>query len=132
MKPTIASRPRKGGRVANAFDIRRPSRAVSAKGTSPVQAEVSGGDCFIVINRRGECWDGAVWVKSWCEAVQYRRPDPAYEMCEEEAHDAEQRTGTAGMVCYIPAGTLPSFVLAPVPDLSQVDLRAFARSPEVC
>lgn len=132
MKPTIASRPRKGGRVSHAFDIGRPRRAVSATGSPSVQTEGSGGDCFIVINRRGQCWDGAAWVDSWCEAIQYRRPDPAYEMCEEAAHDAEQRTGTAGMVCYIPAGTPSSFVLAPVPDLSQVDLRAFARSPEVC
>src|SRR6266481_1434230 len=28
------------------------------------------GDCFIVINCRGECWDGERWVKGWRQAVQ--------------------------------------------------------------
>jgi hypothetical protein len=132
MKPTTSSRPRKGGRVSHAFDIGPPRRAVSAAGSSPAQAELFGGDCFIVINRRGQCWGGSAWVDCWCEAIQFRRPNPAYELCADAAHEAEQLTGTAGMVCYIPAGTPASYVMAPVPDLSQVDLRDFALSPEVC
>jgi len=90
------------------------------------------GDCFVVANGRGECWDGARWVALWSDAIQFRRPDPAYELCEAAARDARELTGEAGMVCYIPPGTPASFVLAPVPDLSQVDLRDFARKPEVC
>jgi hypothetical protein len=90
------------------------------------------GDCFVVGNCRGECWDGARWVALWSDAVQFRRPDPAYELCEAAALEAKQLTGEAAMVCYIPPGTPAFFVLAPIPDLSQVDLRDFARKPEVC
>jgi hypothetical protein len=93
---------------------------------------VSQGDCFVVVNGRGECWDGARWVALWSDAVQFRRPDPAYEFCEAATREAKELTGEAGMVCYIPPGTPASFVLAPIPDLSQVDLRDFARKPEVC
>lgn len=90
------------------------------------------GDCFVVVNCRSECWDGRRWVREWTQAVQFRRPDPAYELCETAAREAERFTGVAGVVCYIPPGTPAGFVLAPFPDLSQVDLRAFARKPEVC
>ena len=65
------------------------------------------------------------------EAIQYRRPDPAYELCEMEAKAAEMATGISGSVCYIPPG-MPTDTLAPFPDLSQVDLRAFALKPELC
>lgn len=94
--------------------------------------EMPQGDCFVVVNCRGECWDGSRWVALWGDAVQFRRPAPAYELCEAAAREAKQRTGETGMVCYIPPDTPASFVLAPVPDLSQVDLRDFARKPEVC
>jgi hypothetical protein len=90
------------------------------------------GDCFVAVNGRGECWDGARWVSLWSDAVQFRRPDPAYELCQQAAREAERETGNAGMVCYIPPGTPASLVLSPFPDLSQVDLRDFARKPEVC
>lgn len=80
------------------------------------------GDCFVVVNCGGECWDGERWVKGWWQAVQFRRPEPAYELCERAAREAAGITGVAGLVCYIPPGT-PSISLAPFPDLSQVDLR---------
>ena len=94
-------------------------------------AEMPQGDCFVVVNCSGECWDGARWVKGWWQAVQFRRPEPAYEMCERAAREAAVVTGVAGLVCYIPPGT-PSSALAPFPDLSHVDLRDFALKPEVC
>lgn len=90
------------------------------------------GDCFVVINGRGECWDGVRWIALWSDAVQFRRPDPAYELCQQSAREAERVTGIAGTVCYIPPGTPASLVLSPFPDLSQVDLRDLARRPEVC
>lgn len=89
------------------------------------------GDCFVVVNCGGECWDGERWVKGWWQAVQFRRPEPAYELCELAAREAAVLTGVAGLVCYIPPGTQSS-ALAPFPDLSQVDLRDFALKPEVC
>jgi hypothetical protein len=94
--------------------------------------ELPEGDCFVVINCRSECWDGERWARGWTQAVQFRRPDPAYELCETAAREAERRTGVAGVVCYIPPGTPPSAPLVPFPDLSQVDLRDLARKPEVC
>lgn len=94
--------------------------------------EMPQGDCFVVVNCRGECWDGSQWIALWTNAVHFRRPEPAYELCEAAAREAKELTGEAGMVCYLPPGTPASFVLAPVPDLSQVDLRDFARKPEVC
>jgi hypothetical protein len=90
------------------------------------------GDCFIVVNCRGECWDGAQWVAVWSDAMQFRRPDPAYELCERAVREAESVMGIAGVVCYIPPGTPASLVLLPFPDLSQVDLRDLALKPEVC
>ena len=90
------------------------------------------GDCFVVVNGRGECWDGARWVALWSDAAQFRRPDPAYELCQEAAREAEHDTGIAGTVCYIPPGTPASLVLSPFTDLSQVDLRDLARKPDVC
>jgi hypothetical protein len=89
------------------------------------------GDCFVVVNRRGECWDGKRWVTLWCDAIQFRRPDPAYELCEQAAREAERVSSITGAVCYIPPGSTP-VPLSPFPDLSQVDLRDLARSPEVC
>ena len=89
------------------------------------------GDCFVVVNRHGHCWDGTEWVAHWRKAIQYRRPDHAYELCEMEAKAAEMATGISGSVCYIPPGT-SSHALTPFPDLSQVDLRAFALKPELC
>lgn len=94
--------------------------------------EMPQGDCFVVVNCHGECWDGSHWVALWSDAVQYRRPDPAYELSEAAAREARELTGETGIVCYIPPGTPAAFILAPVPDLSQVDLRDFARKPEVC
>ena len=72
------------------------------------------------------------WTASWCDAIQFRRPAAAYESCDEAAREAKQLTGEAGVICYIPPGTPASFILVPFPDLSQVDLRDFARKPEVC
>jgi hypothetical protein len=103
----------------------------SVSGLRPAD-EIPQGDCFIVVNCRGECWDGARWVALWSDAVQFRRPDPAYELCEQAACEAERATGIAGVVCYIPPGTPASLVLLPFPDLSQVDLRDLALKPEVC
>jgi hypothetical protein len=105
---------------------------VRSAGGPWVIAELPQGDCFVVVNCRSECWDGERWVRGWTQAVQFRRPDPAYELCEQAAREAEQLTGVAGVVCYIPPGTPPSAPLVPFPDLSQVDLRDFARKPEVC
>jgi hypothetical protein len=86
------------------------------------------GDCFVVVNRHGQCWDGAEWVDGWFGAIQFRRPAPAYELCEEAAREAGRSTGIVGLVCYIPAGTA-SPVLQPFPDYSAVDLRQFGRGP---
>lgn len=97
-----------------------------------LEAGMPHGDCFVVVNHLGECWDGQQWVNGWGQAVQFRRPDPAYELCEQAAGEAERRSGMAGVVCYIPPGTLPSTALVPFPNLTQVDLRDFARNPEVC
>jgi hypothetical protein len=94
--------------------------------------QASAGDCFVVINSRGECWDGTRWVTSWRSAVQFRRPDAAYELCEQEAREAERLTGVAAVVCYLPPGTPATFALAPFLDLSQVDLRDLALMPEEC
>lgn len=99
--------------------------------TTPELRHATAGDCFVVVNCLGQCWDGETWVTLWCDAVQYRRPDHAFELCEQEAKSAEMVTGMAASVCYIPLGTLP-LPLAPFPDLSQVDLRDFARKPERC
>jgi len=90
------------------------------------------GDCFVVVNSLGKCWDGAAWVNGWCMVLQFRRPDPAYELCQQAACEAKRLTGVAGVVCYIPPGTPASFRLVAFPDLSQVDLRDFALKPEVC
>lgn len=90
------------------------------------------GDCFVVVNFRGQCWDGTRWVALWSDGVQFRRPDPAYELCEQAAQEAEHATGIAATVCYIPPGTPASHVLCPFPDFSQVDLRDLALKPEVC
>ncbi len=94
--------------------------------------EVLQGDCFIVVNHDGECWDGKSWVARWTDAIRFQRPDPAYELCKEAVDDAERITGVAGEVCYIPPGTPSSFVLSPFPDFSQVDFRDLALSPELC
>ncbi len=95
-------------------------------------AGMAQGDCFVVVNCRGQCWDGARWVALWSDGVQFRRPDPAYELCEQAAREAERVTGIAGTVCYIPPSTPASLVLSPFPDFSQVDLRDLALKPEVC
>src|SRR5436309_612874 len=76
------------------------------------------GDCFVVVNCRGLCWNGSAWVRSWSNAIQFRRPDAAYELCEEAAAEADRVTGVAGMVCYIPPGTSASLVLSAFLDLS--------------
>ena len=81
------------------------------------------GDCFVVINSQGQCWDGEEWIDSWCSAVQFRRPLPAYELCSEIALEAERISGIIGMVCYIPLGTPTSFMLEAFPDYSRVELR---------
>ena len=81
------------------------------------------GDCFVVAASDGRCWSGEKWVGLWSTARQFRRPDRAYELCEQEAREAERRTGTAGVVCYIPRGTPPTMPLAPFTNYSQVDLR---------
>jgi hypothetical protein len=109
-----------------------PAPEARAASHPRVIAEPPDGDCFVVINCRSECWDGERWVGGWPQAVQFRRPDPAYELCEKAAREAERLTGVAGAVCYIPPGTPPSAPLAPFPDLSQVDLRDLARKPERC
>jgi hypothetical protein len=95
---------------------------------------VNEGDCFVVVNSRGQCWDGLRWVALWSNAVQFRRPDPAYELCEGAVHEAEQATGVAGAVCYIPPGTPSELLLSPFPNLSHLDLREFglAPTPEAC
>lgn len=90
------------------------------------------GDCFVVVNCRGECWDGSRWVLQWSDGVQFRRPDAAYELCEQAAREAERVTGIVAGVCYIPPGMPASLGLFPFPDLSQVDLRDLALKPEVC
>lgn len=133
MKPTFVARRRKGERKPLASEIGRPSCVSEAllflPRTEPVVVQ---GDCFIVINTRGQCWDGEDWTDSWCDAIQFRRPDPAFEMCEATARKAEELTGVCGIVCYVPPGTPASFFLVPFPDLSQVDLRDFALNPDVC
>jgi hypothetical protein len=129
MKPTLVARLRKGARIPLVRELSPPSHVVDSLLPQPAVPE---GDCFIVINRRGQCWDGVSWTASWCDAVKFRRPDPAFELCEEAAGEAEQTTGESGMVCYIPPDTPASFLLAAIPDLSQVDLRDFARKPDVC
>ncbi len=95
-------------------------------------ADVWAGDCFVVAASDGRCWSGERWVRLWSTARQFRRPDRAYELCEREVREAERRSGIAAMVCYIPPDTPTSFVLAPIPNLSQVDLRDLARRPEAC
>ena len=90
------------------------------------------GDCFVVVNSSGECWDGAAWVARWSMAAQFRRREPAYELCEQAAREAERLTSVAGAVCYIPPGTPILLALVPFYDLSQVDLRDFALIPEQC
>lgn len=85
--------------------------------------DVLSGDCFVVAAPDGRCWNGAHWVGLWSAARQFRRPDRAYELCEQEAKVAERRTGTAAVVCYIPRGTLPTMPLVPFTDYSRVDLR---------
>jgi len=129
MKLTLVARRWKGVRIP--LDSEPP---ISVAGDLPPQLSpiVGEGDCFIVISKRGKCWNGEKWLSSWCEGLQFRRPEPAYELCAAAAREAEQITGEGGMVCYIPSGTPASFVLVPIPDLSQVDLRDFARKPEVC
>ncbi|MBX9578877.1 MAG: hypothetical protein K2X87_01090, partial [Gemmataceae bacterium] len=118
-----------------AEDTPRPGRLLTAKRPSlPLGAgtaksvpgrlplpdpEVTQGDCFVVANTRGECWDGERWVKGWGRALQFRRPDPAYELCEQAAQEAEQLTGMSGMVCYIVPGTPQTFDLVPFIDFSQ-------------
>ncbi len=84
----------------------------------------------MVANGRGQCWDGEGWVAHWSGAVRFRRPDPAYELCEQAAREAERLTGVAGVVCYIPPGTPANLVLASFPLLH--DLRDLARKPERC
>ncbi len=111
--------------------LAHPAREIVSASRRRLFAETPVGDCFVVVNCGGECWDGERWVKGWWEAVQFRRPEPAYELCERAAREATGITGVDGLVCYIPPGT-PSIALAPFPDLSQVDLRDFARKPEVC
>ena len=133
MKPILVTHQRKGGRIAIARQTVLPGCESGTVLFVPrADATESRGDCFIVINRQGKCWDGVRWTDSWCAAIQFRRPEAAYESCEEAARDAAHLTGMSGMVCYIPPGTPASFVLVPFPDLSQVDLRDFARKPEVC
>ncbi len=111
--------------------LARAAPQTNAAGRLRLIAGMPQGDCFVVVNCRGECWDGERWVEGWGQGVQFRRPDPAYELCEMAAKEAEMVTGVAGSVCYIPPG-MPSHTLAPFPDLSQVDLRDFALKPEVC
>lgn len=59
------------------------------------------GDVFVVSNAQGECWDGERWVVGWGHALQFKRPDPAYELCEDAAREAERLTGIRGVVTYI-------------------------------
>lgn len=130
MTPPLVERRQKCASIPLASELGLPRRACEDSLLLPwVVPVVVEGDCFIVISMEGKCWDGAGWTDSWCDAIQFRRPDPAYELCEAAAREAEQLTGVAGMVCYIPPGTPMSFVLAPIPDLSQMDLRDFARNP---
>lgn len=134
-KPKARGRPIAGVRLDGSLlsnEQRSPAvhaRRVEAVGIS---CEPPKGDCFVVLNCRGECWDGDGWVKGWWRAIHFRRPDPAYELCDQAAREAERRTGVVGVVCYIPAGTPALARIAPFPDLSQVDLRDLARRPEVC
>jgi hypothetical protein len=73
-------------------------------GTPVRDEEMPEGDCFVVVNAKGECWDGKAWAANWGRALKFRRPAPAYEMCVEEARGAEQQTGVKGLAAYIPPG----------------------------
>jgi hypothetical protein len=63
------------------------------------------GDCFVVVNKDGESWDGEKWVNSWTEALQFRGHLPgqgdAYERCEREALRAFTVSGRNSSVAYI-------------------------------
>jgi hypothetical protein len=63
--------------------------------------ESADGDVFVVTNNKGECWDGERWVVGWARALQFRRPDPAFELCAEAAREAERLTGVSGTVTYV-------------------------------
>ena len=93
-----------------------------AYGTTAMTS-VWSGDCLVVASPDGRCWSGEGWVSLWSTARQFRRPDRAYELCEQEAREAERRSGTAGVVCYIPLGTPPTMPLAAFTNYSQIDLR---------
>lgn len=80
------------------------------------------GGCFVVVSESGECWSGESWVPLWAGAMQFRRPGPAYEQCAEAARAAEERTGVAGMVNYLPTG-FPLAPLAPYRNHFCKDLR---------
>ena len=112
------------GKAAGSF------RVCLVTATVQILNHVEPADCFVVVNCHGECWDGESWVELWSKAMQFRRPSPAYELCEQAARDAERITGVAGAVCYIPPGTPASLALSPFPDLSQVELRTLALALE--
>jgi hypothetical protein len=84
-------------------------------------------ECPVVAAADGRCWDGDGWVGLWSAARQFRRPDRAYELCEQESRAAERRSGVAGVICYIPPGTPSTMPLATFTDYSRVDLRGFAQ-----
>jgi hypothetical protein len=68
------------------------------------------GDCFEVINSRGEYRDGIGWVPGWDGAIQFRLPTPAHEMCDVATREAKRLTNVSGVVGYIPPGTPSSVV----------------------
>jgi hypothetical protein len=69
------------------------------------------GNCFVVVNDLGQVWDGNEWVKTWPYGLQYRRPDPAYEMCDEERQRAHKLTGRPTYVFYVTSFLPPNVVI---------------------
>lgn len=106
-------------------------RPATRRAAAAITVPSVGGDCFVVVNRHGACWGGSAWVPLWCDALQFRRPDHAYELCEQEAKHAEMLLGVPGSVCYIPPGT-PALPLAPFPPLHDLRGLGLARRPERC
>jgi hypothetical protein len=59
--------------------------------------------CFVLVNRRGRWWDGDAWTEDRASARRYLdEPDPD-RLARQAAAEAEARTGTPGLVVFVPA-----------------------------
>ena len=92
------------------------------------------GDCFVVVNSRGQCWSGRLAGRCVEHGPSVPPPGPCLRVCAPASSPrggADYRRGRAWWLHPARHARLAR-PWPPSPTLSQVDLRDFARKPEVC